>query len=103
MVTGMKSGVLLIIAADFAEAHLLAKANGLQPLPGNVRTIVKAEALRGWSHGTPAIIGRMADWPEGAQFNALAKAVEIARQRGHIRIADEADIEAIKIERMAAA
>lgn len=99
----MKSGVLLIIASGFAEALALAKDNGLQPLPGNVRTILKAEALRGWSHGTPAIIGRMADWPDGDSFNALAKAAELARQKGQIRIADEADIQSIKIERMAAA
>lgn len=96
-------GVLLIIAIDFAEARRIAVENGLWPLPGRVRTIVKPEALRGWSPGTPALVGRMADWPDGDRVNNYCRAIEHARQGGHVRMATADDIESIKQERMAAA
>lgn len=91
------SACLLIIARDWIEARTIARENDLADafgaLKDHVRVVVRVEALRGWTHGTPALIGRMADWPQDdARLNAFCKVIETARQRGWIRIADDRDV-----------
>ena len=90
------SACLLIIARDWIEARKIARENGLadanDALAAHVRVVVKVEALRGWTHGTPALVGRMADWPDEPVLNAFCKVIESARQRGQIRIADDRDV-----------
>lgn len=88
--------VLLIIAMDWTEARRMAREHGLCAADGSlkegVRVAVRPEALRGWSHGTPVLVGRMADWPEGDHYTRFCQCIEAQRQRGALRVADDKDL-----------
>lgn len=85
--------LIIVAAPSIGEAHRVASAAGI-PLPNeHIRHVRNAHGLRGWTPGTPVLCGSRKHWP--ADFDDCLMAM-IAR--GHLRIAQDADIKKTKGE-----
>lgn len=92
--------ILLVVAPTADEAYATAKAYGIDPAccAGLLRTVTSASLLRSWSRGTPFIALHRDTWLRSARGEALERTLDLKQRCGHLRIANQRDIDELRGE-----
>ena len=93
--------IVLAVGPDVVSARKALDAHGLDPIMAGIeiRMVTRAQALRGWSRGTPVAACSVEDWrltgPRGAD---LADALLACIAAGRLRLLQDHDIERLRAE-----
>lgn len=92
--------IILVVGPFMSACHAAAIHHGLTPAvhAGNLRCVTKPYGLVGWSRNTPVITPPTEVWDRVSIGRELADVLDVGLRTGQFRIAQEADIAAIKGE-----